>query len=158
METFIELFLKNGLRPLQFYRNLEQWEKDFNRSELTTLMMLHHRGELSMSDLAHELGVPMSTLTNVIRRLLGRELIIRERNEKDRRVYMVSLSPKGIALAEQMWAQFDHMFQKVQAALTPQELQQFVSLSLKVGKAIQQDIGTPNDTSAAEVKKISIED
>jgi DNA-binding MarR family transcriptional regulator len=158
METFIELFLKNGLRPLQFYQNLEQWEKEFNRSELTTIMMLHHRGELSMSDLAHELGLAMSTLTNVIRRLIGRELILRERNEKDRRVYMVKLSPKGLEIAEQMWDQLQHMFNKVQSVLTAEELQQFVSLSLKVAKAIQNDVSSPTEAKADQVKKISIDD
>ena len=65
LDQMLELFLKNGLRPLSFLSETAELDREVNRSELTALLMLHFRGQLTMSALASHLGVPLSTATSL---------------------------------------------------------------------------------------------
>ena len=69
MEQIFELFIKNGLRPLSLLPEMAGLEQAVNRSDLAALLMLHFRGELAMSAFAGELGVPLSTMTSLAKRL-----------------------------------------------------------------------------------------
>ena len=51
-----------------------------------------------MSDIAHALDVTLATLTVACEKLVKKELIERVRAEHDRRVVLVSLTPKGRAV------------------------------------------------------------
>ncbi|MDR6226253.1 MarR family winged helix-turn-helix transcriptional regulator [Desmospora profundinema] len=158
MEQLMEFFLKNGLRPLQLDAQLEELEQKLTHSELTTLLFLDRYGELSMSELAAQLGAPLSTCTSIIHRLQKRKLIHRERDAKDRRIYLVKLTADGEGMVQKAKEQINAMFERVQAALTPEELQQFMFLTLKVAKAIQNEPKQIKQHKKAEVRRIQIED
>jgi DNA-binding MarR family transcriptional regulator len=137
MHQLMELFLKNGLKPFLMDSEFEELEKQVNRSDLMTLLVLDLRGEISMSDLAYELGAPLSTLTSIINRLLRKDYIERKRSEQDGRVLLVRLTAGGKDLVNQAKGSIDQQFKRIEQVLTPEELQQFISLALKVAKAFQ---------------------
>ena len=56
---------------------------------------------ISMSVLAHKLGLDNSTLTRNIQKLETLELVLRKRDDYDRRVFKVHLTNKGRATVEQ---------------------------------------------------------
>lgn len=62
-----------------------------NSTEVMILHRLRH-GNCKVSDLANEMGIPFSTLTGIMDRMVEKGLITRERNEDDRRVVTVGLS------------------------------------------------------------------
>jgi DNA-binding MarR family transcriptional regulator len=159
MEHILELFLKNGLRPLSLLPEIVGLERAVNRSEIAVLLMLHFRGEMTMSELASELGAPLSTMTSLAQRLVRKGLIARRQSDKDQRIILVELSEKGLQLVSQVRSTIEGAFARVQASLSDEELKQFLSLAIKIGKAIQgQEVGETPIAQPSKVRNIPIVD
>jgi DNA-binding MarR family transcriptional regulator len=65
-----------------------------------TLRYIYNAGTCTSSELADVFNVKKSAITGSINRLVEKGLIIRERDEEDRRIIYLSLSEKGRALYE----------------------------------------------------------
>jgi DNA-binding MarR family transcriptional regulator len=137
MEQLLELFFKNGLRPLNLIFDTTDLELKVNRSDLAALLMLHIHGEMPMSELAEDLGAPLSTATSLAKRLVKKGLIERNQSIKDQRILLVRLTDEGQRLALQARKIIESIIARVQATLSTDELNQFISLALKIGKALQ---------------------
>lgn len=66
-----------------------------NISEFGVLEMLYHKGDQSVQKVAEKILVTSGTITYVINKLEKKELVIRRKCEKDKRVFYVSLTEKG---------------------------------------------------------------
>lgn len=155
MEELLEMFLTGTFRLPAFEPALLSLDQALPKLDLLALLMLQRRGEATMSELAGDLGAPLSTATGIGTRLERRGLIRRERHEADRRVIMLQLTPKGQELASGARAQVDQLLAKVHAALTPEELTQLLGLVQKVLLALQ-----PSPASGAKpaLRRIPIEE
>lgn len=71
-----------------------------SREELRALILLGATESLIMSRLAEELGVPLSTATHTIDRLVAKDMVVRTRSEEDRRAVLVEMSEFGKKLQE----------------------------------------------------------
>ena len=72
-------------------------------SQCVTLELLHQEGPMTVRDLARNLGLDTSTVTRLIDVLARDGMARRARDEKrDRRCVLVSLSPRGRALAAKL--------------------------------------------------------
>jgi DNA-binding MarR family transcriptional regulator len=158
MEHILELFLKNGLRPLNLLADISGLERKVNRSDIVALLMLHIYGEMAMSELAENLGAPLSTVTSLAKRLIKKGLIERNRSNKDQRILLVQLTGDGQQLALQARKVIENIINRMQEALSTDELNQFVSLALKIGKALQQKEDTKTGLQDNKLRKIPIED
>lgn len=137
MEQLITLFLKNGLKPLVIDQEINEIAKKVTRSELIALIMLKQRGQSTTSQLATDMGIPLSTVTNISQRLSRRGFIKRERDITDKRVILLKLNSTGEELSRQVLEIMNSVIQKIKDGLTPEELEQFIILLLKVVKIIQ---------------------
>ena len=158
MEQILELFLKNGLRPLGLLSEIGGLEKEVNRSELSALLILSFRGEMTTSMLAAELGAPLSTITSMAKRLVQKGLIERNQSTKDQRIILIQLTGKGQQLAIQAKGIVENIFSRVKAALTTHELELFISLALKIGKALQKNETKDTVIEDQKLRKITIDD
>ena len=61
------------------------------------LLTLHQRGPLTLSELAAQISVDRSTLTEMVRRMVRDGLVTRAGHGQDRRSAVVSLTPEGDA-------------------------------------------------------------
>jgi DNA-binding MarR family transcriptional regulator len=159
IEQMLELFLHNGLRPLSFLSETAELDRKVNRSELTALLALHFRGQFTMSALASQLGVPLSTTTSLVQRLVRKGLVDRTPSARDQRIMHVELTEEGRQMAQQARAIMETMLARVQTALSPEELEQFLTLAVKVGKALQ--LGPEQPASGRKttvLRKITIDD
>lgn len=158
MEQLLEFLFKSGLRPLSILLETDHLERKVTRSELAAVLMLHFHGEMAMSALAAELGAPLSTMTSLVKRLVRKGLVKRHRSDKDQRVILVRLTDEGEQLALQAKATMESAFSRVRDVLSAEELQQLISLVMKVVKALQQkdppETGKPNPV----LRKIPIDD
>lgn len=68
--------------------------------EIKVLLLLGDKEEMIMTDLAACLSAPLSTVTRIIDRLEGKELVERSRSAEDRRIVIVRESAKGKLLRE----------------------------------------------------------
>jgi DNA-binding MarR family transcriptional regulator len=58
-------------------------------------MVLGRKGAIMMSDLARASNLALSTATNTVDKLVGKDLVERTRVDEDRRIVQVGLSEKG---------------------------------------------------------------
>jgi DNA-binding MarR family transcriptional regulator len=76
---------------------------DLTMPEVRVLLLLFTDGSCHMSALATASGVPLSTATNTVDRLVEKELVARSTNPEDRRVVICNLTPGGQELANKLW-------------------------------------------------------
>ncbi len=71
--------------------------KDFEltASQFDILQHLYFEGPHHMTQLSERMGVTKSTMTGLVSRLENCSYVVRERYEKDRRVYVVKITKKG---------------------------------------------------------------
>jgi len=70
-------------------------ESEFNLRELRVILLLGCNGSSKMSEIAEKLGMPLSTATGLLDRLVEKGLVERERSIEDRRIVQVDLTEKG---------------------------------------------------------------
>ncbi len=81
--------------------NSQAWiNADLTMPQLRILFTLAHKGELTVSSIAKQLGVKIPNVTFILDNLVEQDLVSRERSEDDRRLVMVSLTNKGRRLID----------------------------------------------------------
>ncbi len=68
----------------------------FRRSEIAVIDTLGAEGPTVMGQLARRVGLPLSTATRIVDRLVERKMVERERLEDNRRVVQVRLAQVGL--------------------------------------------------------------
>src|ERR1700742_948579 len=85
-------------RCQQLYGDLYAREtngRDLTRQQFTVLAALEHNDGVSQTALVEMTGIDRSTLAEMVRRMLERGLLSRERTEEDARANAVAISPSG---------------------------------------------------------------
>jgi len=140
VEQIFERFLKIGSMSLSVDKLAI--ERLVRPSEGMVLLILENRGSLPMSDLAAHLSTPLSTMTNIAKRLESKGFIKRDHAPNDHRIILVELTEEGQQLVSQLKTNLESQIAQIQSVLTPDELEQFFYLAQKIGQAKQQ--GTVN--------------
>jgi DNA-binding MarR family transcriptional regulator len=84
----------------ELHRLLHRWllpvvkTRGLSVSELGVFWILSRHGRYRLTDLSRELGVPASTLTGIIDRLVLQDYVFRVRSDDDRRSVEISPTPK----------------------------------------------------------------
>jgi DNA-binding MarR family transcriptional regulator len=65
------------------------------RDGYAVLSLIGVRGSVRLTSLADELGMPLTTASDSVRRLEGRRLVYRRQNPEDGRSWLFELSPAG---------------------------------------------------------------
>lgn len=85
-------------RCQQFYGDLyarESGARDLTKQQFTVLSALEHHEGASQTALVEMTGIDRSTLAEMVRRMLEKGLISRERTEEDQRANAVAITPAG---------------------------------------------------------------
>ena len=83
---------------------------------------------ISQTGLVTQTGIDRSTLADIVRRLLDRDLVQRERTEKDARAYAVKLTRKGVNTLKKMQPHAETVDKEILAALPREHRGLFVDL------------------------------
>jgi DNA-binding MarR family transcriptional regulator len=78
------------------------------------LSLIGARGELRLTELADELGMPLTTASDVVRRLESRGRVRRRPNPEDGRSFLFELTARG----DREWRRGWGALQRIDAALT----------------------------------------
>jgi len=105
-----------------------------SREEMRALIMLRSAGRTIMTDFATDLGVPLSTATHTIDRLVRKGLVMRVRSEQDRRVVQVEMSQRGLEFQTALRSRHEAMARSWLAPLSPSERQDFLKLMSKIAE------------------------
>jgi DNA-binding MarR family transcriptional regulator len=96
------------------------------------MMTLSGRGPITMTDFSELLGVPLSTATRMVERLIEKGLAVRSRIEDDRRVVRVDLSEEGKRLDEKFAEHRRAIGNAMLSPLTHGEREIFIELMSKM--------------------------
>lgn len=100
---------------------------------------------LDQATLAYEVGVDRATLANVVARLEGKSLLHRRPCPSDKRLKLVTLSARGLALLEKMLIPVQRAHDRTIAALPARDRQTFMTLLMKL-------VNAENDSGRAPLK------
>ena len=113
--------LSELVKKYQFRDRHETVAYGISVSQAYALASLAEHGPLTMSGLAADLHVSLSTMSRVVDQLVARSLARRAQGEGDRRVCRVSLSARGRSLWRRIEAELLEIDREVLRAIAPGE-------------------------------------
>jgi DNA-binding MarR family transcriptional regulator len=113
--------------------------ESFSRSEIAVLDTLGAEGSNTMGRLAARVRMPLSTVTRVVDRLVGRRLVQRERPEENRRIVRVALATAGQAFYRAALKSRVAGAERMLAGLTAAEQREFIRLFQKIALSIDEE-------------------
>ncbi|HAG11224.1 MAG TPA: transcriptional regulator [Desulfotomaculum sp.] len=93
-------------------------------SQFFVMKRIHERGKMTVSEVANELNVSLSAITALTDRLFKIGLIKRDRDEKDRRLVWLTMTPQGEKTLQDCGANRQEVFKKYLGDLTQGDLTQ----------------------------------
>lgn len=132
------------------------WENvllDCSKNEILILWLLYRRNVVNMSQIADYIHVPLNTATGIIARMEKRCLVIRQRNEEDKRVVTIQLGQQGTAQLQALLKEIMYYVGKVTAAFSEEEMSLFYRMMDKVMQIMMQ-IKQEEQTGQKEEKKV----
>ena len=125
-------------RCAQFFGDLYAYEigsSELTKQQFTLLSALEHNDGVSQTALVEITGIDRSTLAEMVRRMLEKGLLSRERTEEDQRANAVLISPNGRKALRTARTASDRAEKAMLDSLPPAERQRFVKLLAAVASA-----------------------
>lgn len=125
-------------RCSQFYGDLYQHEAgaaDLTKQQFTLLAALEDHEGVSQTALVELTGIDRSTLAEMVRRMLDKGLLSRERTEEDQRANAVAISPSGRKALRAARTASERAEKAFLDALPPAERQKFVKALATLAEA-----------------------
>ena len=97
-------------------------------SQKRILMILNELKTITQRDLTEHLGIQPGSASEILSKLESAGLIIRTRNETDRRTTDVSLTDTGRALAAEAFAQRQRRHEEMFSCISEEEKEKLLSL------------------------------
>lgn len=88
-------------------------------------------------DIEKEFNIRRSTATVMLQKLEQKELIVREAVEEDARLKKITVTPKAEAIDAQIRRQVDAFHEELEAGLTKEEKEQFLSILDKIKRNLE---------------------
>lgn len=110
-------------------------------SQFGVLEALYHLGPLCQRDIGRKILKTSGNMTTVIDNLEKRNLVIRERDPRDRRYFSVTLTREGFDLIDAIFPGHAVIAQDVFSVLNRSELETLGTLLKKLGKADESACG-----------------
>lgn len=108
---------------------------ELNMQELRVVEFLGDEGPRMMRELADHLTVAVNSMTSIVDSLEHKNLVHRQRSEKDRRVIHVQLTDPGREVYQSLVNANLRLFRSMLAALTEDEQEIFMVLFRKIARA-----------------------
>jgi len=137
LDAYIKLVRASESVTSRVIRHLD--DDGLTVSQFGVLEALFHLGPLSQRELAQKILKSGGNVTMVIDNLEKRGLVKRERDDKDRRLYRVTLTPLGRKLIKNIFPLHADKIASQMNILTKKELQELGHICRKLG--LQQAAG-----------------
>lgn len=97
-------------------------------AEYHLLRILHRDGSRRITDLAHDLGVSLSHVTNVTDRLENKGWVVRKRSEQDRRAVELHITETGRKRMDQLQREKEEYYRKKLSSLPTESIRTLIDL------------------------------
>lgn len=133
LKTYAQIMRASDAVTANMHRHLA--EHGLTISQFGVLEALYHLGPLCQRDLGKKILKTSGNITTVIDNLEKQELVVRQRDMKDRRYFLVELTPAGLDLIKMIFPNHAAIARQVFSILNTDELMQLGQLMKKLGKA-----------------------
>ncbi len=106
---------------------------DLNLSEASVLAYVAEHGALSQTQIAKSLGLGRAATGALIDVLEDRDLVQRETDPDDRRVWLVQITIAGKELVEEVYIRDQILRKQLRTGITRQERQQLAAVLVRLG-------------------------
>ncbi len=138
----------------------ETWENillNCTKNEMLVLVLLYRKMDVSMSQIAEYLQVPLNTTTGIVDRMEKKKMVNRLRSLEDKRVVTIALTDEGKRQFQNILDTFMGYGRSVVSSLSTEEI---TLIGTVIGKvtAVLQDARNPDEAQPLpKVRKIVIE-
>jgi DNA-binding MarR family transcriptional regulator len=94
---------------------------DLTLAQYRVLMLVKHRGAMSINDLRNQLSIAQSTASEMVDRMVQQNLLVRKKDPKDRRITLFKLSNKAEKILERRKDMMEDGYRKVLEPLSDNE-------------------------------------
>ncbi|RNF41275.1 MarR family transcriptional regulator [Planococcus salinus] len=102
--------------------------------QFVALQWLFEHGDMTIGDLSNKMYLAFSTTTDLVDRMEKNELVVRIREEQDRRVVRIKLLKEGERIIEEVIKERQGYLQNVLSGFDEKEVEQFAFLLEKLHK------------------------
>ncbi len=157
IEALIETLTEN-IKEL-FFKEWINLDLKFSKSEIFTMLLIDKSKEITMSEFAENINVPMSTATGIADRLVKNQYLKRERSEEDRRVVVLKLTDKGSQMVKELKEMISKYLNMVMDDLTDEEKQFLGKIAFKIIDIFKsnREPEVTHDLKKEKIKTIEIE-
>lgn len=119
------------------HMRLGQSQCGISPSQFPLLKVLEAKGEATVSEVAASLSMSVAGATGLIDRLVKAGLVERRRDEADRRLVFVTLSPEGRAMLDEARRLRRSIIAEIMSSLQRDEVEQFLALFEKMHASLK---------------------
>lgn len=138
LKLIVTLAMCHNLQVQKVENKVKQY--GLNSSEFGVLDTLFHGGPQTVQHVAEKIQVTSGTMTYIINKLQEKELIIRRKCEKDKRVYYISLTDTGRDLIDKVLGEhkefLEQVFQDIDDDIKEQTIENLLLLYKKMSKSL----------------------
>ncbi len=117
----------------------QQLVEGLTASQFGVLMCILRRGRVSVSEVAGNLGVSLSAITALVDRLCRAGYVRRRRDENDRRVVWLELTPRGRDVVHSCLNTRRRVMEKYLGQLPEEDLEQLLRIYEKLLSILERD-------------------
>lgn len=128
----------------------EARKHDLTGPQLTVLKLLSGIGELSLTALSESMQTRNSTVTGIIDRMEAANLVRRVRDEHDRRVVRIRLTPHGARLARSVPIEPMQVFRQALETLNATEQKTLLRILSKLEAEVRRELAHREDDAPAQ--------
>ena len=122
--TNLERFANAFIPMMHFFHNIASEASkgaDLTLAQYRVLMLVKHRGAMSINDLRNQLSIAQSTASEMVDRMVQQNLLARKKDPKDRRITLFKLSKKAEKILERRKDMMEDGYRKVLEPLSDNE-------------------------------------
>jgi DNA-binding MarR family transcriptional regulator len=138
-------FIEAVIPMMHFFHNLAgsmSRGTDFSLAQYRVLMLVNHRGPMTINALRINLNVAQSTASEMVERLVQVKMLVREKSPTDRRVTIFKLTPKAEKMIADQLKNSGEGFKKVLDPFTESEKEEFIQAVETIHRLIQRHVQT----------------
>lgn len=108
--------------------------------QLMLLAILGRHKSLTMGEAAELLDVTPRAITRLVDSLEKDDMVLRQASPVDKRVYIISISPKAEELAKKLMPKHEKMMTELFSVFTEEELLEYLRLTSKLAEHVKKDL------------------
>jgi len=107
-------------------------------SQYNVMLAVSRNGPMPMSKLGENMLVAPANVTGLVDRMESKGYVKRRRDSRDRRVWVVELTPAGQRIFDKISGSFTHYVARIGSDLTREELGSTISSLRKVSRKVEE--------------------